>query len=390
MTECDITSSMQPCTALKKHGTDGSPSLEWLVCSKPCASSGDTGSSLSRNVVEFGKTKLGWEIPHSWAIPFTWASTARRLQSLPPLLQLGQTRLASVVMFSQEVLQLPRRRQLLVGGQQGVNQLFEAVPFYQSRGLEIHDEEVGDGIGHIGGQHQRGCTDQTAVDLEICCSPPTADMFPTQLTHYSAPVQWPTEPGDGKEIREEEGGNAAETDIMPESLATSGLDTVVTSLMTSMGLCDWLLSDQREELLGSGRAQQGSIVLADPDPELCSFCDGLGNPVVDVAKIQDQTSQSQCPRTSTGRRAGTARPGRGRRGAMAPQAAEQRLGRCLKRDSLSLRGSDQQVAEQTGLLSNVTLLCSSTSDRSVKEEGVKDNSLKRRVDVSVDSDGHYR
>lgn len=40
---------------------------------------------------------------------------------------------------------------------------------------------------------------------------------------------------------------------MPESLAASGFDTVVTSLMTGMGLCDWLWSDQREELLGSGR-----------------------------------------------------------------------------------------------------------------------------------------
>lgn len=38
-----------------------------------------------------------------------------------------------------------------------------------------------------------------------------------------------------------------------ESLAASGFDIVVTSLMSSIGLCDWLLSDQREELLGSGR-----------------------------------------------------------------------------------------------------------------------------------------
>lgn len=57
--------------------------------------------------------------------------------------------------------------------------------------------------------------------------------------------------GDGKEITEEEG--KAEPEIMAESLAASKLDIVVTSLMTSMGLCDWLWSDQREELLGSGR-----------------------------------------------------------------------------------------------------------------------------------------
>lgn len=44
-----------------------------------------------------------------------------------------------------------------------------------------------------------------------------------------------------------------EVDIMPGSPAASGFDTVVTSLMTGMGLCDWLLSDQREVLLSSGR-----------------------------------------------------------------------------------------------------------------------------------------
>lgn len=36
------------------------------------------------------------------------------------------------------------------------------------------------------------------------------------------------------------------------------------------------------------QAQQGSIILANPDPELCSLCDGLGNPVVDVTvKLED-------------------------------------------------------------------------------------------------------
>ena len=36
------------------------------------------------------------------------------------------------------------------------------------------------------------------------------------------------------------------------------------------------------------QAQQGGIVLADPDPELWSLCDGLGHPVVDVAvKLED-------------------------------------------------------------------------------------------------------
>lgn len=35
-------------------------------------------------------------------------------------------------------------------------------------------------------------------------------------------------------------------------------------------------------------AQQGGIIPADPDPELCSLWDGLGNPVVDVAvKLED-------------------------------------------------------------------------------------------------------
>lgn len=35
-------------------------------------------------------------------------------------------------------------------------------------------------------------------------------------------------------------------------------------------------------------AQQGGIILADPDPQLCSLCDGLGNPVVDVTvKLED-------------------------------------------------------------------------------------------------------
>lgn len=36
------------------------------------------------------------------------------------------------------------------------------------------------------------------------------------------------------------------------------------------------------------QSQQGGIVLADPDPELCSLCDGLGNPIVDATvKLED-------------------------------------------------------------------------------------------------------
>lgn len=36
------------------------------------------------------------------------------------------------------------------------------------------------------------------------------------------------------------------------------------------------------------QAQQGGIILADPDRELCSLCDGLGNPVVDATvKLED-------------------------------------------------------------------------------------------------------
>ncbi|KAF3851960.1 hypothetical protein F7725_005315 [Dissostichus mawsoni] len=146
------------------------------------------------------------------------------------------------------------------------------------------------------------------MDLEICWSSSAAHMFPTQLTHPGAPIQRPSrrvrlkpeeEPravrksyslskhGEGREMRE--GPHV-------ESLAASGFDIVVTSLMSSIGLCDWLLSDQREELLGSGRlkilltveltrpqAQQRGIVLSDRDLELCSPHDGLGNPVVDVA-----------------------------------------------------------------------------------------------------------
>lgn len=66
------------------------------------------------------------------------------------------------------------------------------------------------------------------------------------LSSFSVPgiKSYAWETGDGKEIREE---------IMPESLAVSGFDIVVTSLIIGMGLCDWLWSDQREELLGSGR-----------------------------------------------------------------------------------------------------------------------------------------
>ncbi|TNN46467.1 hypothetical protein EYF80_043325 [Liparis tanakae] len=62
--------------------------------------------------------------------------------------------------------------------------------------------------------------------------------------------------GDGKETAEEEEGKAepvAAVVVAPDSLAVSGLDIVVTSLMTSMGLGDWLRSDHREELLGSAR-----------------------------------------------------------------------------------------------------------------------------------------
>lgn len=36
------------------------------------------------------------------------------------------------------------------------------------------------------------------------------------------------------------------------------------------------------------QAQHGGVVLPNPDPKLCSFWDGFGNPVVDVTvKLED-------------------------------------------------------------------------------------------------------
>lgn len=58
-------------------------------------------------------------------------------------------------------------------------------------------------------------------------------------------------PGDGKEIREVV--VRAEPQIKPGSLAGSGFDIVVTSLIKGIGLWDWLWSDQWEVLLDSGR-----------------------------------------------------------------------------------------------------------------------------------------
>lgn len=47
-----------------------------------------------------------------------------------------------------------------------------------------------------------------------------------------------------------------------------------------------LQHDSKASVRGTGlthpKSQQSGIILADPNPELCSLCDGLGNPVVDV------------------------------------------------------------------------------------------------------------
>lgn len=63
----------------------------------------------------------------------------------------------------------------------------------------------------------------------------------------------PWELGDGKEIMGVEMKEGQDPDVPHKSPAVSGCDIVATSLMTGMGLCDWLWSDQRDVLLGSGR-----------------------------------------------------------------------------------------------------------------------------------------
>lgn len=44
-----------------------------------------------------------------------------------------------------------------------MEELSEAFSFHQSWRLEVHDDKVGDGVGHMGSQDLRDCIDQTAA-----------------------------------------------------------------------------------------------------------------------------------------------------------------------------------------------------------------------------------